>query len=100
MTNISNLLSSQPDLIPTLKPLLPQNLELPSDPTADDLLPVLTAPPFTNAISSLNDTLRGDGLPGGMMKALDLSEEAGRGVKEFLEGLKGLKKPDEKMQED
>jgi len=103
-TNISTLLNSKPSLIPTLTPLLPPNLSLPTNPTAQDLMPILSAPQFTDAIGSLDNALRSGGLPGGMMRELGLPEEAGRGVKEFLDGLKGLEKKDEggdeRMEED
>jgi len=94
-TNISNLLSAHPTLIPTITPLLPPNINLPAETAAQDLMPILSAPQFTDAIASLDNALRSDGLPGGMMRELGLPEEAGRGVKEFLEGLKGLEKQDE-----
>ena len=101
--NISQLLSSHPLLIPTLTPLLPPDLNIPPNPTAKDLLPVLSAPQFTDAIASLDNALRSGGLPGSMMRELGLPEEAGRGVKEFLEGLKGLgtsQVREERMDED
>lgn len=72
-------------------------MDLPSNPTADDLIPILTAPQFTDAIGSLDNALRSGGLPGGMMRELGLPESAGTGVKVFLEALKGLKKGGDAM---
>ncbi|WWC92986.1 uncharacterized protein L201_007950 [Kwoniella dendrophila CBS 6074] len=91
---MSTLLTTHPDLIPTIVPLLPSGLVLPSDPTAQDLLPILSAPQFTDAIASLDNALRSGGLPGGMMRELGLPENAGQSVKGFLEGLIALKKDD------
>ncbi|OCF37108.1 hypothetical protein I316_01013 [Kwoniella heveanensis BCC8398] len=104
-THISTLLTTHPDLIPTIAPLLPQGLDLPSNPSAQDLLPILSAPQFTDAIASLDNALRSGGLPGGMMRELGLPESAGQSVKGFLDGLVGLKKNegeggDERMDED
>jgi 26S proteasome regulatory subunit N13 len=102
-SNISSLLAQKPALIQTLRPLLPSELNLSEDVTAQDLIPILTAPQFTDAIASLDSALRNGGLPGGMMRELGLPESAGRGVKEFLEGLKGLgggNAGEERMDED
>ncbi|WVF68605.1 hypothetical protein IAT40_003375 [Kwoniella sp. CBS 6097] len=107
--HISTLLTTHPNLIPSITPLLPQGLDLPSEPTAQDLLPILSAPQFTDAIASLDNALRSGGLPGGMMRELGLPESAGQSVKGFLDGLVGLKKnegegagegADERMDED
>jgi len=89
-SNITSLLSAKPDLVQTLRNLLPSELNLPENTTASDLVPILTAPQFTDAIASLDNALRSGGLPGGMMRELGLPESAGTGVREFLEGLKGL----------
>ena len=97
--NMATLLSSRPNLVSTIKPLLPAQLNLPPDPTVQDLLPILSAPQFTDAIASLDNALRSGGLPGGMMRELGLPESAGTGVKEFLEALKGLKS-DDSMEQD
>ncbi|WVQ96146.1 hypothetical protein IAU59_003249 [Kwoniella sp. CBS 9459] len=103
--HISTLLTTHPTLIPSITPLLPQGLDLPANPTAQDLLPILSAPQFTDAIASLDNALRSGGLPGGMMRELGLPESAGQSVKGFLDGLVGLKKnegegSDERMDED
>ncbi|KAK8849521.1 hypothetical protein IAR55_004855 [Kwoniella newhampshirensis] len=104
--NISQLLKTHPDLASSLTPLLPPGLSLPSNPTEQDLIPILTAPQFTDAIASLDNALRSGGLPGGMMRELGLPESAGTSVKGFLEGLIGLNKPegegasDDRMDED
>ncbi|WVQ79366.1 hypothetical protein IAT38_001463 [Cryptococcus sp. DSM 104549] len=101
---ISNLIASQPTLVPTLAPLLPPGLNLPENPTADDLIPVFTAPQFTDAIASLDNALRSGGLPAGVMRELGLPESAGQSVKGFLDGLVGLGKKgqeeDDRMDED
>lgn len=88
--NISSLISSKPDLIPSLTPLLPPGLDLPDNPSAQDLIPVLSAPQFTDAIASLDNALRSGGLPGSMMRELGLPESAGTSVRSFLEALTGL----------
>ncbi|WWD20146.1 hypothetical protein CI109_104622 [Kwoniella shandongensis] len=106
--NISQLLTSHPDLASSLTPLLPPGLSLPSNPTASDLIPILTAPQFTDAIASLDNALRSGGLPGGILRDLGLPESAGTSVKGFLDALIGLSKPegegppasDERMDED
>ncbi|WVR08212.1 hypothetical protein IAU60_005259 [Kwoniella sp. DSM 27419] len=103
--NISTLLSTHPELIPSIAPLLPQGLDLPPNPSAQDLLPILSAPQFTDAIASLDNALRSGGLPGGMMRELGLPESAGQSVKGFLDGLIGLDKgsggsSDDRMDED
>ncbi|ORX33233.1 proteasome complex subunit Rpn13 ubiquitin receptor-domain-containing protein [Kockovaella imperatae] len=101
--NISSLLSSNPRLATTLAPLLPSGLNLPSEPKASDLTPILTAPQFTDAIASLDNALRSGGLPGGMMRDLGLPESAGQGVRQFLDALRGLERKegeDDRMQED
>ena len=53
-------------------------------------MPILTAPQFADAIASLENALRSGGLPGSMMRELGLPAEAGTGVKQFLDALKGL----------
>jgi hypothetical protein len=88
--NIASLLASKPDLVQTLTPLLPPGLDLPQTPTAQDLVPILQAPQFTDAIASLDNALRSGGLPGSMMRELGLAESAGTSVKAFLEALMGL----------
>ncbi|WWC73527.1 uncharacterized protein I206_107499 [Kwoniella pini CBS 10737] len=103
---MSTLLTTHPSLIPTITPLLPSGLDLPPNPSAQDLLPILSAPQFTDAIASLDNALRSGGLPGNMMRELGLPDNAGQSVKGFLEGLIGLKKDDqpeggdERMDED
>ena len=102
-SNVSSLLHSHPELVSTLIPLLPTTLSLPSNPTPDDLVPILTAPQFTDAIASLDNALRSGGLPGGMMRELGLPKSAGSGVKEFLEALQALGnhgQEDDRMEED
>ncbi|WRT69527.1 uncharacterized protein IL334_006514 [Kwoniella shivajii] len=89
---MSTLLATHPTLIPTITPLLPQGLEIAPSASAQDLLPILSAPQFTDAIASLDNALRSGGLPGGMMRELGLPESAGQSVQGFLEGLIGLKK--------
>ncbi|WWC65703.1 uncharacterized protein I303_108324 [Kwoniella dejecticola CBS 10117] len=103
---MSTLLTTHPDLIPTITPLLPAGLDLPPNPSAQDLLPILSAPQFTDAIASLDNALRSGGLPGTMMRELGLPDAAGQSVKGFLEGLIGLRRDenaeggDERMDED
>ncbi|WWC95543.1 hypothetical protein V866_002408 [Kwoniella sp. B9012] len=104
---MSTLLTTHPTLIPTIVPLLPEGLDLPPNPSAQDLLPILSAPQFTDAIASLDNALRSGGLPSGMMRELGLPENAGQSVKAFLEGLIALKRDggasggeDERMDED
>jgi len=101
-TTITALVNSDPSIGSRLKPLLPANLNLPENPTAKDLIPVLTAPQLTDAIASLDNALRSGGLPGGMMRDLGLPESAGQSVSAFLEALKGLKQDggDDKMDTD
>ncbi|ORY34863.1 proteasome complex subunit Rpn13 ubiquitin receptor-domain-containing protein [Naematelia encephala] len=98
--NISTLLSTHPNLVSTIAPLLPSELNLPSNPSAQDLLPVLSAPQFTDAIASLENALRSGGLPGGMMRELGLPESAGTGVKAFLDALQALGTGDSPPQND
>ncbi|ODN78506.1 hypothetical protein L202_04133 [Cryptococcus amylolentus CBS 6039] len=99
-SNIATLITSNPSLIPTITPLLPPGLSLPENPKAEDIIPVLSAPQFNDAIASLDNALRSGGLPGGMMRELGLPESAGQSVKGFLDGLLGLKKEDDRMDED
>lgn len=87
---MGTLLKNDPQLLQTLAPLLPPDLHLSSSPTAEELLPILSAPQFTDAIASLDNALRNGGLPGSMMVELGLPESAGQGVAQFLQGLKGL----------
>ena len=87
--HIPELLRCVPSLIPKLVSLLPEGLNLPPNPTADDLVPILTAPQFSEAIRSLDRALRSGGLPGSMMKDVGLDESAGQGVDEFLAAIKG-----------
>jgi 26S proteasome regulatory subunit N13 len=88
--NIASLVANKPDLVQTLVPLLPPGLELSENPTTQDLIPILQAPQFTDAIASLDNALRSGGLPGSMMRELGLAESAGTSVKAFLEALIGL----------
>ena len=90
--DIGALLAAKPSLVQRLRALLPAELNLGSTITAQDLIPILTAPQFRDAVASLDSALRNGGLPAGMMRELGLPESAGRGVKEFLEGLKGLQR--------
>lgn len=92
--NITALVRSDPSIGARLKPLLPPALGLSENPTAEDLIPVLTAPQITDAVASLDNALRSGGLPGGMMRDLGLPEGAGTSVKAFLDALAGLKKGD------
>lgn len=87
---MSSLISSKPDLVQALTPLLPPGLDLPSNPTAQNLIPILSAPQFTDAIASLDNALRSGGLPGSMMRELGLPDSAGTSVKSFLEALIAL----------
>ena len=100
--NISTLITSNPSLAETLKPLLPPDLGLPESPSAQDLVPVLTAPQFSEAVGSLDDALRNGGLPPSVLRELGLPETAGQSVKAFLEALQGLKRGenDDKMEQD
>lgn len=88
--NMATLLQNDPQLVQKLTPLLPPDLHLSAQPTAQELLPILSAPQFTDAIASLDNALRNGGLPGSMMVELGLPETAGQGVAQFLQGLKGL----------
>jgi hypothetical protein len=102
-SNIAALVTTHPHVIESIKPLLPSGLDLAEQPTPQDLIPVLSAPQFTDAIASLDNALRSGGLPGSMMRELGLPESAGTGVRAFLDALKGLKKNeggDERMDED
>lgn len=83
-------MANKPELVQTLVPLLPPGLELSQNPTTQDLIPILQAPQFTDAIASLDHALRSGGLPGSMMRELGLAESAGSSVKAFLEALIGL----------
>lgn len=98
--NITALVNADPTIGDRLKPLLPAALDLPEHPTAQDLIPVLTAPQLTDAVASLDNALRSGGLPGGMMRDLGLPEVAGQSVKAFLEALKGLHKDEDRMDTD
>ncbi|GFZ50017.1 hypothetical protein JCM24511_07770 [Saitozyma sp. JCM 24511] len=104
-SNITALVTTHPGIISSIKPLVPSGLDLPENPSPQEIIPVLTAPQFTDAIASLDNALRSGGLPGGMMRELGLPESAGTGVKAFLDALKALKRPeaqgeDERMDED
>jgi hypothetical protein len=94
-SNVTELMRSQPGLAEKLKPLLPPSLGLAEGSTADDLIPILTAPQFTDAVASLDNALRSGGLPGSMMRELGLPEDAGSSVGQFLEALKNLQPKDE-----
>ena len=94
-SNITNLVRSNPNIVETLRPLLPNSLPTSDPPTAEELIPILTAPQFTDAAASLDNALRSGGLPAGMMRELGLPDGAGSGVKQFLDALKGLSKKDD-----
>lgn len=99
-SNITNLVRTNPGIITTLRPLLPTSLPVSDPPTAEELIPILTAPQFTDAVASLDNALRSGGLPAGMMRELGLPENAGSGVKQFLDALKGLRGEDDRMDQD
>ena len=87
--NLSQLLSSKPELLSTITPLLPE-AAVPANPTPENILPIVSNPVFTEAIASLDNALRSGGLPESMMRDIGLPAEAGRGPKEFLEALRAL----------
>ena len=99
---MTDLVRSQPGLAEKLKPLLPPSLGIAEGSTAEDLIPILTAPQFTDAVASLDNALRSGGLPGSMMRELGLPEDAGSSVGQFLEALKNLqpKEEDDRMDQD
>lgn len=99
---ITSLINAHPEIIDFITPHLPPALGLGERPEAKDVLPILTAPQFSDAVGSLEEALRAGGLPGSVMRELGLPEEAGTGVSAFLEALRGLKKDDqeEKQKDD
>ena len=79
-------------LAEAITPLLPVSLR-PASPAEDDgasLKAILRAPPFIEAMNSLESALRHGELPPSMMRDVGLPESAGQGMKQFLEALKGL----------
>jgi hypothetical protein len=94
--NITALVNAHPEIIDSIAPHLPPALGLGDKPEAKDVLPILTAPQFADAVSSLDEALRSGGLPGSVMRELGLPEGAGTSVSAFLDALKGLKKDEGK----
>ncbi|KAK1923710.1 proteasome complex subunit Rpn13 ubiquitin receptor-domain-containing protein [Papiliotrema laurentii] len=88
--NIREVLSSNSDLPGIIASHLPPGLSLPSNPSVDDLVPILSAPQFTDAIASLENALRSGGLPGSVVQELGLPAEAGQSVGQFLAALSNL----------
>ena len=88
--NIREVLSNDSELPSIIASHLPPGLSLPPNPSVDDLLPVLSAPQFTDAIGSLENALRSGGLPGSVVQELGLPAEAGQSVSQFLEALSNL----------
>ena len=93
--NITSLINAHPEIVDSLAPHLPPALGLGDKPEAKDVLPILTAPQFADAIGSLDEALRSGGLPGSVMRELGLPEESGQSVSAFLEALRGLAQRDE-----
>lgn len=93
--NITTLINAHPEIVDSLAPHLPPALGLGERPQAKDVLPILTAPQFAEAIQSLDEALRSGGLPGSVMRELGLPEESGGSVSAFLEALRGLAPNDE-----
>lgn len=76
---------SSPELLQAIFPHLPSDLPVP--PSAEVLQRIIESPQFHSAVRSLDQALA-TGLLGGLVRGLGLPEEAGTGVRAFLNAIK------------
>jgi len=94
-TNISTYLSRDNVDRAEIARLLPSGLELPPDPSKEDLMTVFSAPQWTGAVEKVDHALRAGGLPGWMMTQMGFPEEAGQGPAQFMQALRAFGKKDQ-----
>ena len=76
--------SASPEVLRTIFPTLPSDLPIP--PSPDVLRRVVESPPFQAQVRALDRALQ-TGLVGGLVVGLGLPEEAGLGIRPFLQAI-------------
>jgi len=77
--------SASPEVLRAIFPTLPSDLPIP--PSPDVLRRVVESPPFQAQVRALDRALR-TGLVGGLVVGLGLPEEAGLGIRPFLDAIR------------
>jgi len=77
--------SASPEVLQAIFPTLPSDLPIP--PSPDVLRRVVESPPFQAQVRALDRALR-TGLVGGLVVGLGLTEEAGLGIRPFLDAIR------------
>ncbi|WVO13772.1 hypothetical protein L204_101394 [Cryptococcus depauperatus] len=102
---ISDRIKQHSKLVAAVVPLLPPDSILSENPTADDVVSILTTPQYNEAIGALDQALRNRTLSGQLMTELGLPDNAKNSVKAFLDALDDLstqkgQAQDDRMDED